>query len=718
MQTPVNFDTAEYRRSDGPAFHGAITAWEAGATGQGTTIAIIDSGIDTANPEFTGRISSASRDVTGSRGLNNADDDHGTQVALIAAAARNGTGVLGIAWNATVQMLRADTPGTCAGEDGCSFSDTSIAAGLDAAARAGARVVNLSLGGDPADAGLRAAVSRAVSAGLVVVVSAGNEGNSTDPSVDPTNPDPFAVSLLQAGGGNVLIVGSVDQTGIVSDFSNKAGTSAASVLMAQGEEICCAYENGQIKTTTTSAGAFVTLVNGTSFSAPQVSGAAALLAQTFPNLTANQIVSLLLSTARDAGTAGTDPIYGRGILDIARAFSPQGSTGLAGTNVAIALDSLAGTTGAAMGDAVASAALGSVMLDSYGRAYGIDLARGLRVGNLRQPLTEALSLPTRQVSLEADGASLGFTIDRRVGAVPLRLVPGERERAKVLASSLVSRLGPSLDIALGWNMASGRMAARLQQRQEPMFLVAGMGTSLGERPDVSLAARYRLGSLGLTLSAERAELPALPSTRTLRTDRLTRFGLALDGKRGGGLDWWMGLGLLREERSVLGARFADALGGGGATTASFEPGIAWRWGTGWRLSGMGMVGRTWIDGGVIADARSGLVSSAWLMDFARDSALVNGDRLALRVSQPVRVESGGLLLHLPVAWNYATMSAGFRHVPLSLTPNGREIAAEVAWSAPFGGGAVATSLFWRREPGHFANSPEDSGLALRWSSGF
>src|SRR5687768_9980355 len=58
--TPASiFDTAEYRRSNGTAFHNSIPAWQLGATGRGVGIGIVDSGIDTANPEFTGRISAA-----------------------------------------------------------------------------------------------------------------------------------------------------------------------------------------------------------------------------------------------------------------------------------------------------------------------------------------------------------------------------------------------------------------------------------------------------------------------------------------------------------------------------------------------------------------------------------------------------------------------------------------------------------------------------------
>ncbi|MFM6933743.1 MAG: hypothetical protein ACKOUT_16050, partial [Novosphingobium sp.] len=65
------FDTAEYRRSDGPSIHNVIPAWQLGATGVGVTLAVIDSGIDTTNPEFSGRISTASADVAGSRGVSN-----------------------------------------------------------------------------------------------------------------------------------------------------------------------------------------------------------------------------------------------------------------------------------------------------------------------------------------------------------------------------------------------------------------------------------------------------------------------------------------------------------------------------------------------------------------------------------------------------------------------------------------------------------------------
>ncbi|MEL0252902.1 MAG: S8 family serine peptidase, partial [Novosphingobium sp.] len=233
----------------------------------------------------------------------------------------------------------------------------------------------------------------------------------------------------------MIIVGSVDENGTLSDFSNRPGTLASSVIMAQGQGICCVYDGSQIRTTTNAQGTFVTIVNGTSFAAPQVSGAVALLAQAFPNLTGAQIVSLLLRTARDAGAAGTDSLYGRGILDIANAFSPQGATSLAGTATQVSLSSLAGATSTPMGDAITGSSVGAVMLDGYQRAYRLDLAAGLRNAGLRPVLHDSLGTGLRPLAIDAGSVALAFTVDRRFGAVSLRLAPGEGQQARVLASS-------------------------------------------------------------------------------------------------------------------------------------------------------------------------------------------------------------------------------------------------------------------------------------------
>ena len=66
-----------------------------------------------------------------------------------------------------------------------------------------------------------------------------------------------------------------------------------------------------------------------------ISGAVALLAQAFPNLTGQQIVNILFNSADDLGTPGVDSIYGHGMLDIQRAFQPAGTISMADSKTAV-----------------------------------------------------------------------------------------------------------------------------------------------------------------------------------------------------------------------------------------------------------------------------------------------------------------------------------------------------------------------------------------------
>lgn len=727
--TPTaSFDTAEYRRSDGPQYHGAVTAWSDGATGKGVTLAIVDTGIDTANTEFAGRISPASQDVASDRGMAGSDS-HGTLVALVAAAARNNSGIVGIAYDATIQMLRADTPGSCATADagnpdsGCSFSDANIAAGVDAAISAGARVINLSLGGSNANGTVRAAIAKAATAGVVVIVSAGNNGDSTDPANDPANPDPFATDIRTAGGNNVIIAGSVDDTGTISSFSNRAGTQAAWYLSALGEGVCCVYDGSSIKITTTDGKQYVTLVSGTSFSAPQIAGAAALLAQAFPNLTGTQIVNLLLTTARDVGDSGTDATYGRGILDIAAAFAPQGVTSMAGTQVQLPLGDTLAVTGPAMGDAVSGQSLGAIVLDGYARAYAVDFASSLRRAQIEPKLYGALSATSRYVALDNGTVAMGFSVDagRFAGAAPLRLDPHQAQQARVLAASVTARLAPDRQLGFAFGQSARGLVMGLEGRADPAFLIAGAGdgaSAFRESADSAVALRQRFGRTALTVSAERGKVVTSPvpyaDVWLRRTDRedFTRIGVMAD-RRFGALDTVFGATLLREDHTVLGARLHDALGRGGASTVFADGALGWQFAPGWRLGAAGRFGWTLPDRNVTIAAGSRLLSSAWSVDVEKQG-VPGGGSVALRLSQPLRVESGGLNLDLPQSWSYETLSAGYGIERLSLTPTGREIVGELAWRTALWRGSLSTSLYYRRDPGHYATLPDDKGVAARW----
>ena len=167
----------------------ALVAYNAGATGNGIKVGVIDSGIDLQSAEFgdcsgglgvgTCRILASSSDPSGNGTIDDVGG-HGTAVAFTIAGRRNGAGTHGVAFDASLVIERADQPGSCDGKDTstCKFSDSTIALGLDRARQAGARVVNISLGGDSASSALAAAIDRATAAGVIVVISVGIDGGA------------------------------------------------------------------------------------------------------------------------------------------------------------------------------------------------------------------------------------------------------------------------------------------------------------------------------------------------------------------------------------------------------------------------------------------------------------------------------------------------------------------------------------------------------------
>ena len=728
------FQTAEYARSDGPVYHQAIPAWQTGASGAGVTVAIVDNGIDTANTEFSGRIAAASRDVAGSRSLTG-PDDHGTQVALIAAAARNNSGIVGVAWGATVLMARADTPGTCGSAGGCSFDDADIAAGVDLAVSSGARVINLSLGGSGPTAVLTQAIARAASAGVVVIVAAGNEGASTTPGIDPNNPDPLATGLRQAGNGNVIIAGSIDAKGQISSFSNRAGSEASWFLSARGEALCCVYSGSQIEITTSGGQQFETLVSGTSFAAPQIAGAAALLLEAFPNLTADQVVELLLSSATDAGAAGTDGTYGRGVLNIANAFAAKGATTLAGNKTLAPLGSTSLTTSAAMGDGGQGAVLAATVLDGYQRAYRVDLGQSVRAAPVVPRLAGALLDSGRPVTAGAGRAALAFTVGQADPASfawsgALRLSRDEAQGARVLAARVATRIAPGTDLAFGMAQGADGLSAQLagQIGSGPAFLVAGDSRDdfgFARSGLAATALRRQIGRFGVTLAAEGGEvstgeprrLGRMPDAAQDRHAPFTRFALAAD-RRFGNLGLRATASWLAEDRSVLGAMLDPGLAPRGADSLFIDLAGQWQFAPAWTLAGDWRRGMTHARGGAVVTDGSNLASNGWSIDLLHTGLLQEGDSLGLRLSRPLRVTSGGLSLLLPDHWDYTTRTASMAVQRLALVPSGRETDAELAWRGALWGGQATASLYWREQPGHIAAMPPEQGAAIGWAVSF
>nr|WP_315475087.1 S8 family peptidase [uncultured Sandarakinorhabdus sp.] len=683
--TPSAFDTVEYRRSNGAVQVQALAAYDRGFSGSGIMVAVIDSGVNPALAEFSGRISPASRDVAAARAM--ADErGHGTSVTGILLAARNGVNMHGVAPQATLLALRADTPGSC-DDQGCSYASPAIAAGLQAAADARARVVNMSLGGGSTTAAVRAAAGQLASAGSILVLSAGNEGLST--------PQSFANQLIAVSQATTIVVGAVNASNEIASFSNRAGVLAPNYLVAPGVELRSFNQDGA-----------TFLYSGTSVAAPVVSGAAALLAQAFPALSGAQIVDILLRSADDLGATGTDEIYGRGLLNIARAFQPLGTSSIGGQPVAI---TTGGSLGAALGDGgpLTNALAGVVIEDGYGRPFTVDLAQGLVTAPPGRLAAQLLATPVESAVTSSGGTSTAFALlgdsrglwagDRATMAA---LAPGQQRQASPVGHVRLLLSGGSVLVAGHGQAVAGLVALADPSGRSTALITADPALPLGSRPLGAAALSQPLGG-GFTLAAGfgQSVLPAqdrqsaaLQSTALFHLSRAMMPGLELAA-------------LLRvdaERGSLMGTRLSTGFGLAGGTTTSLGLSARLALGPRARLSGEWRRASSRLDlagGGLIAAAGrfSGDAASAAL---ALDGVAAPGDTLTLAITRPLAL-TGPL-------WLLGTAD------PVRVGPALRETAAEALYALPFGPGQVQFSLFHRSHPGHIVASPDDDGAAVRF----
>ncbi|WP_179136314.1 S8 family serine peptidase [Paenibacillus sp. 32352] len=277
----------------------ATTAWSDGYTGAGVKVAVLDTGI-AAHSDLSIAGGYSAVDYTTSY----ADDEgHGTHVAGSIAALRNNTGIVGVAPNASlygVKVLGADGKGNLA----------DILEGLDWAIQNGMDIINMSLGTETGSQLLEDMVDNAVSHGIVVVASSGNNGTA-DGSGDTI--------LYPARYANVIAVAAVDNNKIRGDFS---ATGPKNEFSAPGVDVISTYLNN----------AFAR-ASGTSQAAPHVSGLLALMKQKDPSMTAAQLRNELLKYTEDLGTPGRDAWYGFGLVSYKQldVTPPAEVTGLAVT---------------------------------------------------------------------------------------------------------------------------------------------------------------------------------------------------------------------------------------------------------------------------------------------------------------------------------------------------------------------------------------------------
>ena len=279
----------------------APEVWAQGFTGEGTLVAVVDTGVDYRHPDLDDNIYVNPGEIAGD-GIDNDgngfvddvhgwdfttfDNDpsdingHGTHVAGTIAAERNGFGTTGVAYDATILPVKV------LGDNG-SGSPNAIAAGIRYAVDVGADVINLSLGGGVTRA-LVNALRYAWSNDVIVVAASGNDAASS----------PGAPAIYSSVLSNTLSVGAHDRAGVRSSFSNRVGSSGSVQIDAPGSRIASTAPGGGYR-----------FLSGTSMAAPHVAGVAALAYSANPDVSAADLRTLLVGGANRT-VRGSDSVGG------------------------------------------------------------------------------------------------------------------------------------------------------------------------------------------------------------------------------------------------------------------------------------------------------------------------------------------------------------------------------------------------------------------------
>ncbi len=343
--TPASFVDAEFNASrlGGLGKINAQYAYAKGLSGAGVKIGFQDwfTNDQTTNAELSSRVVYRNLNISGDTAflandcyLSNNDPeacDHGGSVMGYAANARNGLGTLGVAYGANLMMN--SVRGT---------------ANMRVLADQGANIVNFSCGGcgENTDVALFNSLQYLANHNVLMTSATGNEGY-TSPTFDTPA---YYANLLDY---SLLAVTGVEEVnGALVNSYNNCGVQKEFCLTAYAD-------------------------TGTSFAAPQVAGAAALIKEGWSYLTAKQIGQILLYSAKDIGAAGVDTVYGHGLLDLQAAVGPIGSVTVAsrlGSTTSFAPSTITQNQSSAFGNAFAAStnAKGNVVaIDSFGRDFAI-----------------------------------------------------------------------------------------------------------------------------------------------------------------------------------------------------------------------------------------------------------------------------------------------------------------------------------------------------------
>jgi hypothetical protein len=681
--------------------------------GQGTKIGLIDvaiaSGVD------------AAANVVRVGGNATVVNSHGAAVAGIMVGAHDNRGVMGIAPMASiVQFNPFDNTGTTNWQ--------TVAVGVKGVTDAGTNVVNLSLGvpgwtlhGDFREVYTNQFVAPKLGS-TVFVQAAGNEGVSQTENVVWDFKDY----------PHLLLVGSVGPSEQISTFSNRPGTACFiknkkcveplmnRFLVAPGEWILVNDGAGG-----------VTRQSGTSFAAPMVTGAIALLHDRWPWLRNNPgaTVEIILRSAKDLGAPGVDPVYGVGLLDITASQSPRNfdlmyfyTAGKNGKLDKTDVDTKRTATGAETQIWSTSTGFRTLYEDTGPtfRDFLIPMQANL-VSATVNGRTEAMQYYLQQAFVtwgnsfvEERKLSEPGQWDLRFGLSPLATDQYVRDGALPFnvglsgetVSGVTFKAGQG-DGALALSAGAAQQVVSVDLSQggvNPLLGLASGGVYVGAGQKLPAGFALEVGyteretqplQVNPISQEEQALNPGVDPYRAAAGNVSMRQQVTPE------MAWSIAYSFLNERAALLGVQslrqddFAV-----GAQTDAVTLGLEWTPRPDVTLSASATQGRTRAQNAAdqaLAVGEDGLTTTAFEASLSVTGIAVNADRARLRVAQPLHLESGSLAVTDVQVVDRETGRLGVVTQNVDLTGGDRSLIIEGMYAAPFFNGMGEMAAFARVE---------------------
>jgi hypothetical protein len=688
---------------------------------------------------------SIAHNIIAANGISDFTNGHGVAVASLILAPQDGQGVMGIAPGARVIAYNPfDSTGTAGWAD--------ITNGVQNLKAGGASVVNASLGvpGVTFDQGwnnvftdLRVVLTLK---NTVFVMAAGNDGVTQTKNISWT---PLVTPAF-------IVVGSVGADGTISNFSNRPGSACLvpalglclgdylrnHFIVAPGELILASDGQGG-----------TTRVSGTSFAAPLVSGAIALLQNRWPWLTnyPNETVQIILKSAKDLGAPGVDNVYGWGELDVTASQSPLNFNNLVwftvqnGQMVPQTRSTVLATYQSEQQktwDAQGAYFYAFEPIGLTQRDFAIPLSKKLIGQNVTtfngsQEQFQAYLLSrmdawaTSQTTKFAAAPSVNafgtteVAVPNRWGAdMTLTLAPSTPRQGFVAEGpayqSALKIQGERAGLTFGFGDGAPKLMAGSGFTQasdydserggaNPLLGLASGGGFAGGSYNLSKTLQL---SAGLMVRDDRRDPNLLPGLHqpgnAAATYQAGAQVMSLTWQATPALSLAAGYTRLHEASGLLGIQSLDPADfSHGSTTDGYTLSANWAVSSNVSLMATGTMGRTGATdpGQQLAVGKDGVTTSAYAVGLKASDLFAHGDRLQLTLSQPMFVERGQLKLTGVEVVDRTTGALGVVTHTVDIAGQ-RRVAGEALYSWPTDGGNGYVALFGRAETQTDTQTPQ------------